>query len=102
MLGDFTMESDSLLTLACVVSVISGLFDSTVHATSPGQHGDQQGKGPLRYSREFLLSLQNSDSPIPTLDFPSEMKKYDDSVKVRKRKEENKNNCCALPVPSRL
>ena len=77
------MESGSLLMLVCAVSVIFGFCVNTVHAMSPGQHGDQQGKGPLRYSREFLLSLQNSDSPIPTLDFPLEMYKYDDS-NVRK------------------
>ena len=52
------------------------------------QHVDQQGKGPLRcYCREFLLGLQNSDSPIPTLDFPSELYKDGDNVKDRKRKE---------------
>ena len=79
------MESGSLLMLVCAVSVIFGFCVNTVHVMSPGQHGDQQGKGPLRYSREFLLSLQNSDSPIPTLDFPLEMYRYDDS-NVRKRK----------------
>ena len=80
------MERVSLLRLLCVVSVIFGLLENTVHATSPGQHGDQQGKGSLRYSREFLLSPQNSDSPIPNLDLPAEMNKNDDNVKVRKRK----------------
>ena len=80
------MESGSLLMLVCAVSVIFGFFVNTVHAMSPCQHGDQQGKGPLRYSREFLLGPQNSDSPIPTLDFPSEMYKNGYSVKVRKRK----------------
>ena len=66
--------------------MIFGLFENTVHATSLGQHGDQQGKGPLPYSRDSLLSLQNSNSPIPTFDFPAEMNKNDDSVKVRKSK----------------
>ena len=78
------MESGLLLMLVCAVSVIFGFFVNPVHAMSPA-HGDQQGKGPLRYSREFLLSLQNSDSPIPTLDFPLELYKYDNS-NVRKRK----------------
>ena len=78
------MESGSLLMLVCAVSVIFGFCVNTVHVMSPGQHGDQQGKGPLRYSREFLLSLQNSHSPISTLDFPPEMYKYDDS-NVRKQ-----------------
>ena len=81
------MESGSLLMLVCAVSVIFGFFVNTVHAMSPCQHVDQQGKGPLRcYSREFLLGFQNSDSPIPTLDFPSEMYKNGDSVKDRKCK----------------
>ena len=81
------MESGSLLMLVCAVSVIFGFCVNTVHAMSPCQRGDQQGKGPLRcYSREFLLGLQNSDSPIPTLDFPSEMYKNGDSVKDKKRK----------------
>ena len=81
------MESGSLLMLVCAVSVIFGFCVNTVHAMSPCQHGDQQGKGPLRcYSREFLRGLQSSVSPIPTLDFPSEMYKNGDSVKDRKRK----------------
>ena len=84
--GIFTMESGSLLMLVCAVSVIFGFCVNTVHAMSPCQHGDQQGKGPLRYSREFLLGLQNSVSPIPTLYFPSEMYKNGDSVKDRKHK----------------
>ena len=85
--GILTMESGSLLMLVGAVFVIFGFCVNTVHAMSPCQHGDQQGKGPLRcYSREFLLGLQNSVSPIPTLDFPSEMYKNGDSVKDRKRK----------------
>ena len=70
--------------------MIFGLFENTVHATSPGQHGDQQGKGPLRYNSEFLLNLQNSNSPIPTLDFPADMNKNDDSVKSGRVREERK------------
>ena len=49
----------SLLRLLCVATVVFGLLENTVHATSPGQHGDQLGKGPLRYSPELLLNLQN-------------------------------------------
>ena len=83
------MERVSLLRLLFVATVVFGLLENTVHVTSPSQHGDQQGKGPLRYSREFLLNLQNSDienSAIPDLDLPAEMYKNDDSVKFRKRK----------------
>ena len=74
------MERVSLLRLLFVATVTFGLLENTVHATSPGQHGNQQGNGPLRYSREFLLNLQNStveNSPIPDLDLPSKINKND-------------------------
>ena len=80
------MDKVSLLRLLCVAAVVFGLLEYTVYASSSGQHGDHQGKGPLRYSHEFSLNLQNSNSPIPDLDLPAEMNKNDDSVKVRKHK----------------
>ena len=84
------MERVAVLRLLFVATVVFGLLAKTVHATSPGQHGDQQGKRPLLYSREFLLNLQNSNSPILDLDLPAEMNRNDDSVKVRKHRRGNK------------
>ena len=52
-------DGESFTVEEFVTTVIFGLLENTVHTTSPGQHGDQQGNGPLRYSCEFLLHLQN-------------------------------------------
>ena len=87
-----------MLRLLSAATVTFGLLENTVHATSPGQHGDQQGKGPLRCSCEFLLNLQTLTVPsralIYQLKWEKKTKKQktknpDDSVKVSVREDRN-------------